>query len=85
MSYMKSSEQIATVVRVLTVMDGNDVHHVKVLTTPYDLSECFFEGINRVSERVYGSADAARLLRETDYVRYSTTQGTNAIVERRGL
>ncbi|MGR8921467.1 MAG: hydantoinase/oxoprolinase family protein [Gammaproteobacteria bacterium] len=66
------------------LMDGADVHHVKVLTTPYDLSECFFDGISKVSEQVYGSADAARLLRETDYVRYSTTQGTNAIVERRG-
>jgi N-methylhydantoinase A len=66
------------------LMDGAKVHHVKVLTTPYDLSECFFEGIKRVSEQVYGRADAARLMRETDYVRYSTTQGTNAIVERRG-
>lgn len=66
------------------LMDGAKVHHVKVLTTPYDLSECFFEGIKRVSAQVYGEADAARLLRETSYVRYSTTQGTNAIVERRG-
>lgn len=66
------------------LMDGPTVHHVKVLTTPYDLSECFFEGIRKVSERCYGRPDPARLLRETDYVRYSTTQGTNAIVERRG-
>ena len=66
------------------LMDGPAIHHVKVLTTPYDLSECFFEGIRKVSERIYGRPDPARLLRETDYVRYSTTQGTNAIVERRG-
>ena len=48
------------------LMDGTDIHHVKVLTTPYDLSECFFDGIRKVSEQVYGEADAARLLRETD-------------------
>ncbi len=66
------------------LMDGGHIHRVKVLTTPYDLSECFFAGITKVSEQLYGQPDAARLLRETDYVRYSTTQGTNAIVERRG-
>jgi N-methylhydantoinase A len=66
------------------VMEGADVHRAKVLTTPYDLSKCFFDGIAKVSEKVYGVKDPARLLRETDYVRYSTTLGTNSIVERKG-
>jgi N-methylhydantoinase A len=66
------------------VMEGNVVHRSKVLTTPYDLSKCFFDGIAKVSEKIYGAKDPARLLRETDYVRYSTTLGTNAIIERKG-
>ncbi|MEZ0150760.1 MAG: hydantoinase/oxoprolinase family protein [Candidatus Reddybacter sp.] len=66
------------------VMEGADVHYAKTLTTPYDLSKCFFDGISKVSEKIYGQEDAARLLLEADYVRYSTTQGTNAIVERKG-
>lgn len=66
------------------VMEGADVHYAKTLTTPYDLSKCFFDGISKVSEKIYGKEDAARLLLEADYVRYSTTQGTNAIVERKG-
>ncbi len=66
------------------VMEGRTVHRAKVLTTPYDLSRCFFDGIAKVSEKIYGAKDPARLLRETDYVRYSTTLGTNSIVERKG-
>jgi len=66
------------------VMEAADVHYAKTLTTPYDLSKCFFDGISKVSEKIYGKEDPARLLREADYVRYSTTQGTNAIVERKG-
>ena len=66
------------------VMDESGVYHAKTLTTPYDLSQCFFEGIAKVSEKAYGEKSATKLLRETDYVRYSTTLGTNAIVERKG-
>ncbi len=66
------------------VMEGAEVHRAKVLTTPYDLSKCFFDGIAKVSEKIYGAKDPARLLRETDYVRYSTTLGTNSIIERKG-
>lgn len=56
----------------------------KVLTTPYDLSKCFFEGLQKASAVIYGEQDVARLLEEADLIRYSTTQGTNAICERKG-
>jgi N-methylhydantoinase A len=66
------------------IMSDNAVRKTKVLTTPYDLSRCFFEGLQKASEVVYGSADVKRLLEEVDLIRYSTTQGTNAICERKG-
>lgn len=66
------------------IMSDNGVTKTKVLTTPYDLSKCFFEGLQKASEVVYGSSDVKRLLEEVDLIRYSTTQGTNAICERKG-
>lgn len=66
------------------VWDGSDFTFTKTLTTPHDLSECLFDGIAKVSESIYGESDIARLLHATRHIRYSTTQGTNALVERRG-
>lgn len=60
------------------------VRKTKVLTTPYDLSKCFFEGLQKASGVLYGEQNVARLLEEVDLIRYSTTQGTNAICERKG-
>ena len=60
------------------------VRTAKTLTTPHDLSSCFFDGLNQLAELAYGEGDVVRLLQETDYVRYSTTQGTNALVQRSG-
>lgn len=60
------------------------VKKTKVLTTPYDLSKCFFEGLQKASGVIYGEQNVARLLEEVDLIRYSTTQGTNAICERKG-
>ena len=60
------------------------VRKTKVLTTPYDLSKCFFEGLQKASGVIYGAQNVARLLEEVDLIRYSTTQGTNAICERKG-
>lgn len=66
------------------IMSDDGVTKTKVLTTPYDLSKCFFEGLQKASEVVYGASDVKRLLEEVDLIRYSTTQGTNAICERKG-
>lgn len=66
------------------VSDGIVTHTTKTLTTPFDLSKCFFDGLTKVSKTLYGREDLAQLLAETDHIRYSTTQGTNALIERKG-
>jgi len=66
------------------VLDGEASYHTKTITTPYDLSKCFFEGLKKISEDIYGREDLEALLQSTDHIRYSTTQGTNALVERKG-
>ena len=68
----------------ICIMAGSAVTKTKVLTTPYDLSKCFFEGLQKASGVLYGEADVKRLLEEAELIRYSTTQGTNAICERKG-
>lgn len=66
------------------VMDGSTVYRTKSVTTPYDLSQCFFDGLRKVSALIYGEEDLQKLLLAADHIRYSTTQGTNALVERKG-
>ncbi len=66
------------------VIGNSEVIHAKSLTTPYDLTKCFFDVLTEASRKLYGSADLTRLLHETEYIRYSTTAGTNAMVERIG-
>lgn len=72
-----------TLTDICIIQDGA-VSKTKVLTTPYDLSKCFFEGLQKASGVIYGEQDVTRLLEEVDLIRYSTTQGTNAICERKG-
>jgi len=68
----------------IVVVEGDAIFRTKTLTTPYDLSKCFFEGLKKASREIYGDENVVELLRTTDYIRYSTTQGTNALVERKG-
>src|SRR5208337_5582928 len=46
--------------------------------------KCLFDGLKKTSRTLYGREDLLQLLLSTDHVRYSTTQGTNALVERKG-
>lgn len=66
------------------VWDGARFTFTKTLTTPFDLSQCLFDGITKASGGLYGEPDLERALHETRHIRYSTTQGTNALVERKG-
>jgi N-methylhydantoinase A/oxoprolinase/acetone carboxylase beta subunit len=66
------------------VSDGARVVHAKATTTPHDLTQCFVDALRRASTTYYGEEDLGRLIRDTDYLRYSTTSGTNAVVERKG-
>jgi len=68
----------------ICVINGRQVSRTKTLTTPYDLSKCLFEGLKKASRSLYGQENVQRLLLATEYIRYSTTQGTNALVERKG-
>jgi N-methylhydantoinase A/oxoprolinase/acetone carboxylase beta subunit len=68
----------------ICVWDGESFSFTKTLTTPFDLSQCLFDGIEKASAGLYGDKDLVRLLHETQHIRYSTTQGTNALVERKG-
>lgn len=66
-------------------LDGETIYHTKALTTPFDLSKCFFDGMKKLARDIYGDeGQVDQLLQSTDYIRYSTTLGTNALVERKG-
>ena len=64
--------------------DGERLVHTKTLTTPHDLTECFLEGLRAVSREFGEEDDFTRFVSRIDYIRYSTTQGTNALVQRSG-
>lgn len=66
------------------VRNGRKTIHAKSPTTPHDLTQCFVNGLKRASAELYGEEDLDRFLQETEYLRYSTTAGTNAVVERKG-
>jgi len=68
----------------ICVSDGARIYRTKSVTTPFDLSKCVFEGLTKVSRQIYGRENLSALLASTDHIRYSTTQGTNALVERKG-
>lgn len=64
------------------ISDGSETHSLKVLTTPHDLTVCFRSLLAAAASRLRLST--AEMLKRTAAVRYSTTVGTNAIIERRG-
>jgi N-methylhydantoinase A/oxoprolinase/acetone carboxylase beta subunit len=66
------------------VTDGTRVFHAKSITTPHDLTQCFVATLRKASGQIYGEEDLGQLIRDADYLRYSTTSGTNAVVERKG-
>src|SRR4030081_2392893 len=68
----------------ICVWDGSDFTYTKTLTTPFDLSKCLFDGMTQASAGIFGEPRLEALLHSTKHIRYSTTQGTNALVERKG-
>src|SRR6185312_4956851 len=65
------------------VWDGTEFTVTKTLTTPFDLRR-FFDGITKASAEIYGRPALSELLHSTKHIRQSTTQDTNALVERKG-
>ena len=68
----------------ICVWDGTEFTVTKTLTTPFDLSQRLFDGITKASAEIYGRPALSELLHSTKHIRCSTTQGTNALVERKG-
>jgi N-methylhydantoinase A len=68
----------------IVVGSGTDFTFTKTLTTPVDLSQCLFDAMAKASVQLYGQTNLADLLHSTRHIRYSSTQGTNALVERKG-
>ena len=64
--------------------DGKRIVHAKTLTTPHDLTECLINGLAALGEQLGYGDDMVGLVSAIDHLRYSTTQGTNAIVQRKG-
>lgn len=62
--------------------DGKEVRTAKVLTTPYDITECFMNCI-REGSQAFG-VDLRQFLRTTSIARLSTTIGTNLLVQHSG-
>lgn len=83
MTHLLSVDNGGTFTDVCVIGDGTLVH-AKSLTTPYDLTKCLFDALEEASVRVYGEPDVGRLIRQAEYLRYSTTAGTNAMVQRTG-
>lgn len=68
----------------ICAFDGERVLHAKTLTTPHDLTQCLMNGLQALGEQLGQTDDLTRLVASIDHLRYSTTQGTNAIVQRKG-
>lgn len=62
---------------------GDRSERVKVDTTPHDLTECLGHCLKRGAAEL-GYADLEALLGDTDVFRFSSTLGTNSIIQRTG-
>ncbi|WP_026927733.1 hydantoinase/oxoprolinase family protein [Granulicoccus phenolivorans] len=83
MDYLINIDNGGTLTDICVASD-TEVYYTKTLTTPTDLSDCFFTGITKAAEEVFGADSLPTLLQHTSLIRYSSTQGTNALVERKG-
>jgi N-methylhydantoinase A/acetophenone carboxylase len=65
-----------------SINDDGEVMTFKTPTTHYDLSVGFMRGIRELAKRYRISSED--YLQQTKALRYSTTIGTNALIERNG-
>lgn len=64
------------------IVDDKRIETVKVPTTPHDLTICFLECIKAAAERF--GVQVEDMLMDTNVIRFSTTIGTNTLIERNG-
>jgi N-methylhydantoinase A/oxoprolinase/acetone carboxylase beta subunit len=62
---------------------GNQIHCVKVDSTPHDLTVCLFDCLAQGAAKL-GFVDAATLLEDVELIRWSTTITSNVLAERHG-
>ena len=65
-----------------TVRRNDKVRTLKTVTTPHDLTVCFSEIIEQAAALF--DSGVREFLTTVDCIRYSTTIGTNAVIERNG-
>lgn len=65
------------------VTDGDTRHCIKVDTTPHDFTVSFQTCLEEAAA-IYGHPSVEMLLRDVEFVRWSSTITTNALAERRG-
>lgn len=63
--------------------DGERAESVKVETTPHDLTVCFFNCIEQGSKR-FDFKSLTDMLKKTEVIRYSTTIGSNLLIQKTG-
>lgn len=62
---------------------GNRVEKVKVDTTPHDLTVCFHKCIEEGASRL-GFSKVEDMLKVTEAIKFSSTIGSNALIQKRG-
>ncbi|MCS7142181.1 MAG: hydantoinase/oxoprolinase family protein [Aigarchaeota archaeon] len=67
---------------VLVDTEGDIMIRVKVVTTPYDLTECFLDLLERIADRL--GIDLPTLLVRCESIRYSQTIATNTLITKTG-
>lgn len=68
----------------ICLIDDERTIGTKTLTTPHDLTRCFMDVLKVGSKEIFGNENVKKLLENVDYIRYSTTAGTNALVQKKG-
>jgi N-methylhydantoinase A len=82
-SFMISIDNGGTFTDICVVGEGS-LFYGKTPTTPYDLAECFREVLKVAAVGALGDENISHLLASTELFRYSSTVGTNAVVEKKG-
>ncbi|MEM4280731.1 MAG: hydantoinase/oxoprolinase family protein [Candidatus Caldarchaeum sp.] len=67
---------------VVVDREGDLLLRLKVVTTPYDLTECFIELLSRAAEKV--GLDVGTFLSRCESIRYSQTIATNTFITKTG-
>lgn len=80
MKYLIGVDVGSTFTDVICTSDGS-LEHVKVETTPHDLTVCFMDGIKKCAGQF---GDVEKILNQSEPIRWSSTVATNIIAMKKG-